>query len=103
MKRRIPNEERIPSFRLVDLREEYEDHYQAHLISVVGGDTQISAISAAISVGDRFMVEGPDVQPIRVCLERNAQCFKASIQPSSWRLGSLNLFIEAWRCRPGRQ
>ena len=53
---------------------------KAHMISVVGGDTQISAISAAISMGDRFMVEGPDVQPIRVCLERNPQCFKGSIQ-----------------------
>ena len=53
---------------------------KAHMISVVGGDTQISAISAAISMGDRFMVEGRDVQPIRVCLERNPQCFKGSIQ-----------------------
>jgi hypothetical protein len=53
---------------------------KAHLISVIGGDTQISAISAAISMTDRFMVEGPEVQPIRVCLERNAQCFKGSIQ-----------------------
>jgi hypothetical protein len=53
---------------------------KAHLISVVGGDTQISAISAAISMGDGFMVDAPDVQPIRVCLERNAQCFKGSIQ-----------------------
>jgi hypothetical protein len=53
---------------------------KAHLISVVGGDTQISAISAAISMTDRFMVEGPGVQPVRVCLERNAQCFKGSIQ-----------------------
>jgi hypothetical protein len=53
---------------------------RAHLISVVGGDTQISAVNAAISLGDRFMVEGPGVQPIRVCLERNAQCFKGSIQ-----------------------
>ena len=26
------------------------------------------------------MVEGPDVPPIRVCLDRNAQCFKGSIQ-----------------------
>ena len=26
------------------------------------------------------MVEGPRVQPIRVCLERNAQCFKSSLQ-----------------------
>jgi len=55
---------------------------KAHLISVIGGDTQISAISAAISIGDRFMVEGPDVLPTRVCLERNAQCFKGSIQVS---------------------
>jgi hypothetical protein len=53
---------------------------RAHLISVIGGDTQISAVSAAISMGDRFMVEGPDVQPTRVCLDRNAQCFKGSIQ-----------------------
>jgi hypothetical protein len=53
---------------------------KAHFISVIGGDTQISAISAAISMTERFMVEGPDVEPIRVCLERNAQCFKGSIQ-----------------------
>jgi hypothetical protein len=53
---------------------------KAHLISVIGGDTQVAAVSAAITLGDRFMVEGPGVQPIRVCLERNAQCFKGSIQ-----------------------
>lgn len=55
---------------------------KAHLISVIGGDTQISAISAAISMGDCFLVEGPEVEPIRVCLERNAQCFRGSIQLS---------------------
>ena len=53
---------------------------KAHLISVIGGDTQIAAVSAAISLGDKFMLEGPGVQPIRVCLERNAQCFKGSVQ-----------------------
>src|SRR5258707_11888955 len=52
---------------------------KAHLISVIGGDTQISAVSAAISMTDPFMVEGPEGQPVRVCLERNAQCFKGSI------------------------
>ncbi len=57
-------------------------HAKAHLISVIGGDTQISAISAAISLGDRFMVEGPHLPPTRVCLERNAQCFKGSIPVS---------------------
>lgn len=55
---------------------------KAHLISVVGGDTQISAISAAISMGDYFLVEGPEVEPTRVCLERNVQCFRGSIQLS---------------------
>lgn len=55
---------------------------KAHLISVIGGDTQIAAISAAISMGERFMVEGPGVQPIRVCLERNPQCYKGSLQLS---------------------
>ena len=53
---------------------------RAHFLSVVGGDTQISAISAAISMGDRFMVEGPGVPPVRVCLERNAQCYKGPLQ-----------------------
>jgi hypothetical protein len=53
---------------------------KAHLISAIGGDTQIAAISAAISLGDRFMVDGPGMQPTRICLERNAQCFKGSIQ-----------------------
>ena len=52
---------------------------KAHFISVIGGDTQISAVSAAISMGERFMVEGPGVPPIRVCLERNAQCYKGSL------------------------
>lgn len=53
---------------------------KAHLISVVGSDTQIAAISAAISMSDRFMVEGPGVAATRVCLERNAQYWKGSVQ-----------------------
>jgi hypothetical protein len=53
---------------------------KAHFISIIGGDTQISAISAAISMGDRFMIEGPEIPPVRVCLDRNAQCFKGSLQ-----------------------
>src|SRR6266699_2308024 len=53
---------------------------KAHLISVIGGDTQIAAVGAAISLGDRFMVEGPSMQPILICLERNAQYFKGSLQ-----------------------
>jgi len=53
---------------------------KAHLISVIGGDTQVAAVGAGITLGDRFMVEGPGVQPIRVCLEQNPHCFKGSVQ-----------------------
>jgi hypothetical protein len=52
---------------------------RAHLISVVGGDTQVSAAAAAISIGDRFMIEAPGVAPISVCLERNAESYKGAL------------------------
>jgi hypothetical protein len=52
---------------------------KAHLVSVVGGDTQIAAISAAISLGDKFIVEAPGVPPVRICLERNAECYKGAL------------------------
>src|SRR6266568_7011610 len=35
---------------------------KAHLLSVIGGDTQIAAITAAVSMGERFMVEGPGIE-----------------------------------------
>jgi len=53
---------------------------KAHLISVIGGDTQVAAISAAISMSEKFMVEGPGVPLTRVCLDRNVEIFKGSIQ-----------------------
>jgi hypothetical protein len=55
---------------------------KAHFISVLGGDTQIAAVHAAIAMNEKFMVEGPGVAPIRVCLERNAQCYRGSVQLS---------------------
>jgi len=101
-KRRNRREERTSSLRLAYLRKDHREScykYQtapgplhrrgiarpsatgkAHLVSVIGGDTQIAAVSAAISMGERFMVEGQGVPPIRVCLERNPQCYKGSLQ-----------------------
>jgi hypothetical protein len=54
---------------------------KAHLISVIGGDTQIAAVSAAISLGDRFMVEGPGVQPIRISTPQLSQSRNCSFSP----------------------
>src|SRR5258707_6017581 len=52
---------------------------KAHLISVIGGDIQIAAVNAAISIGDRVIVEGASGQPVRICLGRNAQWFKSAV------------------------
>lgn len=53
---------------------------RAHLLSVIGGETQISAIVAAIHMEEAFMVEAPGVAPIRAVLGRNAQCYRGSVQ-----------------------
>jgi hypothetical protein len=53
---------------------------KAHLLSVFGSETQISAIVAAINMAEAFTVEAPGVAPIRVSLERNAQCYRGSVQ-----------------------
>ena len=53
---------------------------RAYCISVLGGDTQIAAINAAISLGERFEIEGPGVERISVCLGRNAQTNRGALQ-----------------------
>jgi hypothetical protein len=53
---------------------------KAHFLSVMGSETQISAIVAAIHLEEAFTVEAPGVAPIRVVLGRNAQCYRGSIQ-----------------------
>src|SRR6266849_1620317 len=53
---------------------------RAHFISVVGGDTQVAALNAAISLGERFEIEGPSIERISACLGRNAQTIKGTLQ-----------------------
>ena len=53
---------------------------KAHLISVIGGDTQISAISAAISLGTGSWWKGQVYSRFESVSLRNAQCFKGSVQ-----------------------
>jgi len=55
---------------------------QAHMVSVIGGDTQISAIHAAISLEEQFTVEGPGVPPVKASLGRKAQTYRGSLQLS---------------------
>jgi hypothetical protein len=53
---------------------------KAHFVSVFGTDTQVAAISAAISLGDKFMVEGPGLASIRIGFDKKAECYKGALQ-----------------------
>ena len=53
---------------------------RAHFLSVLGTDTQVAAIAAAISLGDKFTLEGPNLAAIRVGFDRRAECFKGALQ-----------------------
>lgn len=56
-----------------------EERGKAHLISVVGGDTEIGALSAAFANGDPFTVIDPAEKEAIVSLGERPLCFRGSI------------------------
>ena len=58
---------------------EGEQNSRAHLISVLGGDSDIGAIGAAIHEQSLFTVRGPGFDPVTATLGDGAQCFRGTI------------------------
>ena len=52
---------------------------KAHLISVLGGDSDVGAIWAAVIEQNLFTVETPGIEPITATLGEDAQCFRGTI------------------------
>jgi len=52
---------------------------KAHLISVLGGDSDVGAIWAAVIEQNHFTVEAPGIDSITVSLGEGAQCFRGRI------------------------
>jgi hypothetical protein len=52
---------------------------KAHLISVLGSDSDVGAIWAAVTEQSHFTVEAPDIEPVTVTLGEGAQCFRGTI------------------------
>jgi hypothetical protein len=52
---------------------------KAHLISVLGGDSDVGAIWAAVIEQNSFTVEAPGIDSITVSLGEGAQCFRGTI------------------------
>ena len=80
---------------------------KAHLISVIGGDPQVAAVSAAVSLGDRFIVEGQmysrfeSVSSETRSVSRLGAAFRAQEEPASPnRVGGRNFFEQhVYKCR----
>ena len=51
----------------------------AHLLSMIGGDSEIGALSAAVGEGGLFRIEFPDSADISASLGPDAQCFRGSV------------------------
>lgn len=52
---------------------------KGHLLSVIGGDTQVAALAAAVVNSDSFTVEAPGHTAFRVTLGAKAQCYRGSL------------------------
>jgi hypothetical protein len=52
---------------------------KAHLISVLGGDSDVGAIWAAVIEQNLFAVEAPGIEPLTASLGENAQCFRGTL------------------------
>jgi hypothetical protein len=51
----------------------------AHLLSMVGGDSEIGALSAAVAEGGLFRIEFPDNTSVSASLGPDAQCFRGGV------------------------
>lgn len=69
---------RVPLDRFIG-ESESNSQVKAHLISVIGGDTQLAGLSAAIFNSDSFTIEGPDQTTYRVTLGAKAECYRGSL------------------------
>lgn len=64
---------------ILEPRNSNHDSVSAHLLSMIGGDSEIGASSAAVAEGGLFRLEFPDHTIISASLGPDAQCFRGSI------------------------
>lgn len=66
---------------------------QFHLLSVIGGDSDVAAVWAAAHLDQSFKVEGPDFAPVELRLGEKAECFRGTLNISSRRRAVRHLVI----------
>ena len=58
---------------------ENDKNGKAHLISVLGGDSDVGAIWAAVVEQNHFTVQAPGIEPLTTTLGEGAQCFRGTL------------------------
>jgi hypothetical protein len=76
---------------------------KAHLISVLGGDSDIGAIWAAVVEQNFLTVEAPGIDPLTASLGQDAQCFRGTLNIAGRRpiRHLVAISAELARTRPG--
>ena len=75
---------KVPLDRFIG-ESESNSHVKAHLISVIGGDTQIAALGAAVASREWFTIEAPDQTSFHLTLGANAECYRGSLQVDGYK------------------
>jgi hypothetical protein len=65
--------------RLIAEHESDRQSVRCHLLSVIGNDQEIAAIASAITDEARFDASGPQLNRIMICLGKDADVFRGSI------------------------
>ena len=52
---------------------------RAHVLSILGSDSDVGAVWAGVNEHSVFTVEGAGIDPIRVTVGKDAQCFRGTI------------------------
>ena len=58
---------------------ENDGNCKAHLVSVLGGDSDVGAIWAAVIEQNHFTVQAPGIDPLTMTLGEGAQCFRGTL------------------------
>jgi hypothetical protein len=56
-----------------------KDRSKIHVLSILGGDSDVGAICAAVKEESFFTVSGPGIAPMTASLGEDAQCFRGTI------------------------
>lgn len=56
-----------------------KENGKAHLVSVLGSDSDVGAVWAGVNEQGHFAIEGPGIEPVMMTLGEGAQCFRGTL------------------------